>query len=771
MDSMTENNQKNQTPPIPQNLTVGRSGRLSTRGEKRLTPEQQEHLIQNVEAYTRNNFAVIRLNGKVPVDANWQKMKPLPQAKTREFATAWLKQSDYPNFGASLPETVIVVDVDPRNFKNGIDSLEALSATVGVNLLEKANFKVLTGSGGYHLYFSIPTTTASEKPRFALKLKAYAGIEFKTAGGQVVMPGSIHPETDKIYEETIDSLGIACINDAPSALLQLLTRDQNHNNNLGSTTDVHRNFSDSTFDTERCRAALAVLPASIEGEGGDNQLYQAACLGKDFNLSPKTFFPLLKEYNKRSVPQWSDGDLKQKIMRAYNYAKNHAGVKSAADDFAALDDENETSTIEGIDGDFGTNRWVAKLERAKSGEVKCTYGNAIVLLENMDIFTKSLAINTFNDKVVYRKPLVWHPEYALGITAFPIDGRNVNDDELLYIKRYFVEHHKIDFQKGTLIEAVRSVALFNQFHPVRETLQALKWDSVKRIDSWLSRYLGAEENAYTKAVGKKFLLAAVTRVFEPGAKFDTMMVLEGKDQGKGKSTVLDILSRGWFIDNISDFHSKDTLLACHNGVWIAECAELDFMSKVEITAQKSFASRRIDSFRAPYDRFVKDYPRQFVMVGTTNQFQYLRDETGNRRYLPIRTHEIDLPAMRQDAEQLWAEAYALYKEKSYTIYMDTEELRTLAEVQQNDRLQVDSWESTIENWLENAPESGNEKEMQIWKKKVYQFDDLWQWALQRNPGHFPKQEQNRIAAIMRKLNYEYKQVRVGENRIRGFVKC
>lgn len=760
---MTEKNQENQ----PQKLTIGRSGRPSIRPEKRLTAEQQEHLIQNVEAYTRNNFTVIRLNGKVPFDANWRKMKPLPQAKAREFATTWLKQQDYPNFGVALPETVIVVDVDPRNFKNGIDSLEALSNSLGVNLLEKANFKVLTGSGGYHLYFSIPTILASKKPRFALKLKAYAGIEFKTAGGQVVMPGSIHHETDKIYEETIDSLGIACINDAPDGLLALLARDSSANESgFGSEgATLQHTFGDSILDTERCRAALAVMPASIQGEGGDNQLYQAACLGKDFDLSPKAFFPLLKEYNQRSVPQWSDSELKQKITRAYRYAKNQAGVKSGAEDFGAVEDD-ETAD-QGIDA----CAWAAKLERTKAGEIKNTYGNAIVLLENMDIFTKSLAINTFNDKVVYRKPLVWHPEYALGITSFPIDGRNVTDDELLFIKRYFVEHHKLDFQKGTLIEAVRSVALFNQFHPVRETLQALKWDGTKRIDNWLSRYLGADENDYTKAVGKKFLLAAVTRIFEPGTKFDTMMVLEGKDQGKGKSTVLDILSRGWFIDNISDFHSKDTLLACHNGVWIAECAELDFMSKVEITAQKSFASRRIDTFRAPYDRFVKDYPRQFVMVGTTNQFQYLRDETGNRRYLPIRTHEIDLPAMRQDVEQIWAETYALYKEKSYTIFMDTKELQTLAQSQQDDRLQVDSWESTIENWLENEPDEGNEKAIAIWKKKVYQFDDLWQWALQRNPGHFPKQEQNRISAIMRKLNYEYKQVRVGEKRIRGFVKC
>lgn len=758
----SENQQK------PKNTV--RSGRSPEKPENRLTPTGRNHLIQIVESYTRNNLAVIRLNGKVPVDHDWQKAKPwIKEHQVKSYVAHWLDQPDYPNFGVVIPEHILVVDVDPRNFKHGVDSLDALSTTINQNLLEKANYKVITGSGGYHLYFSISPTTIAQKPRFALKLKAYPGIEFKTKGGQVVIPGSIHPETDKIYEETIDSLGIANINEAPQGLLNLLTRTNAQQQTTLSQEQSKRSGQTTVQDTERCRSALAKLPASVQGENGDNQLYQAACLGKDFNLSPAALFPLLQEYNQRSIPPWSNEELKQKINRAYNYAKNPAGSKAIDDDFDALPDEegNKKSPPNGET----QAKWIGKLDRTKAGEVKNTYGNAILLLENMDIFAKSLAVNVFNDKIVYRRTLIWHPEYALGVKSFPINGRNVDDDELLYIKRYFVEHNQIDFSKNTLVEAVRSVALFNQFHPVREMLKELKWDGQKRIDSWLSTYLGAENTPYTQAVGKKFLLAAVTRIFEPGTKFDTMMVLEGKDQGKGKSTTLDILSRGWFIDNISDFHSKDTLLACHNGVWIAECAELDFMSKVEITAQKSFASRRIDSFRAPYDRFVKDYPRQFVMVGTTNQFQYLRDETGNRRYLPIRTHEIDLNGIRKDVEQLWAETYALYLEKSYSIFMDNDELRVLAEAQQNDRLQVDSWESTIEAWLENEPEAGNDKEIAIWKKKSYQFEDLWQWALQRNPGHFPKPEQNRIAAIMRKLGYEYKQMRIGEKRIRGFVKC
>lgn len=736
-----------------------RSKRPTSQQEIRLTDEQKEKLIKHCEAYSAANLAIIKLNGKTPLGNNWQKAKPLKPEAARTIAEQWLQTRDYPNFGVALPPHILVIDVDPRNFKNGVDSLEKLSTEIGVNLVTECNFKVKTGGGGFHLYFTLP---AASHGKIAYKIKGIDGIEFKSFGGQVVLPGCIHPETDQLYETTIDSLGVQAIGLAPETLCQKITSAASGDHVGLCIGNTSGGFTNTEADQQKCRDHLSRLEPSIQGQGGDHQIYRAACVGKDYGLSPDVFFPLLAEYNKRSLPEWSEFELKLKIENAYGYAKNKAGALSVSNDFESVAESHE------VEKDQPT--WMGTLERTKAGEVRPNFKNAVIILENMDVFRKSLAINTFNNKIVFRKTLTWHPEYSAGMKEFGANGKPVDDDEMLLIKRHLVFNQDIDFQKAVLQEAARSAALANQFHPVREYLQAIKWDGKARIDSWLIDYMGVEDNIYTRAVGKKFMLAAVTRIFEPGHKFDTMMVLEGKIQGERKSTTLNALSQGWFIDNISDFQNKDTLLSCHNGVWIAECSELDFMSRTEITAQKAFNSRQIDSFRAPYDRFVKEYPRQFVMVGTTNQFQYLRDETGNRRYWPIRTNKIDQPRIKVEADQLWAEAYNLYQKKTDLVYMDEPALIEWERREQEARLQVDSWEETIADWFAEVPESAKEKI--IWESNVFTFSDLWQYALGRNPGNFPKQEQNRIGAIMRKLGFEYKQFRNKEGqRGRGFVKC
>ncbi len=756
-----------------------RSGNATTKTETRLTQPQKLTLIRYCEKYSEAGLAIVKLNGKVPFSRNWQNAKPLTPNEATKIATVWLETPDYPNFGVALPHSLLVIDVDPRNFKHGIDSLEKLSEDCGIDIASSCQFKIHTGAGGFHLYFKIPEANQGKIP---LHLKAYAGVEFKSHGGQVVIAGSIHPDTNKIYEETLDSLGASHIGNAPQPLLDLLSTNftQNIQQNTSAANQENQSrvdFKNTSIDIRKCQQHLSNFPISVQGQAGDATLFKAACLGKDYGLSPKIFWPLLVEYNMSSSPQWSEDELKTKMLNAYGYGKKEAGEKSITKDFEALLSEEdrpkkkEKPVYEKDTLAEENEGWIGDLDRNKSHKVISNYKNAILLLENMGVFKRSLAINTFNNKLVYRKTIVWHQEYAIGIKDFPKNGKPVDDDEIFMIKRYLLDNQGIDFQRNVLQEAIRSVALYNQFHPVKEYLESLRWDGVKRIGSWLIDYMGVEDNLYTRSVSKKFLLAAVTRIFEPGHKFDTMLVLEGQIQGEGKSTSLNALSQGWFIDNISDFTNKDTLLACHNGVWIAECSELDFMSKTEITAQKAFNSRQIDSFRAPYDRFVKDYPRQFVMVGTTNQFQYLRDETGNRRYWSVRTHKINQPKLKTDSDQLWAEALALYRARTDVVYMTEAEEIKLERSAQEKRVQIDSWEETISDWINYEPQD-SDKEKKIWEAKAYTYSILWEYALGRNPGNFPRQEQNRIGAIMRKLGYEYKQYRVGGGqRERGFVKC
>jgi predicted P-loop ATPase len=213
---------------------------------------------------------------------------------------------------------------------------------------------------------------------------------------------------------------------------------------------------------------------------------------------------------------------------------------------------------------------------------------------------------------------------------------------------------------ATAAVAVQLVAADCPYHPVRTYLDGLEWDGTPRLDTWLVAYLGAENNAYHRAVGPKALIQAVARAYSPGYKADHVLILEGP-QGSGKSSVVAALApdQGWYCDEIADLGSKDAAQdLC--GKWIVELAELSAMKRSEVERTKAFVSRRVDHYRASYGRRSQDHPRQCVFLGTTNGDAYLGDETGNRRYWPSAVGAIKLDELRRDRDQLWAEAVAAY---------------------------------------------------------------------------------------------------------------
>ena len=198
-----------------------------------------------------------------------------------------------------------------------------------------------------------------------------------------------------------------------------------------------------------------------------------------------------------------------------------------------------------------------------------------------------------------------------------------------------------------------------KFHPVRDYLDALSWDGKPRLDDWLVTYFGAEDKPYVKAVGAIVLIAAVRRVRQPGAKFDEMMVWEGP-QGQHKSSALAVLAvhHDWFSDSIP-LNAKDKeLIEGHAGKWICEIADLQGRGKAEVERVKAALSRQVDRARLAYARLPVEVPRQCIFVGTTNGQKYLTDQTGNRRFWPIRIAHVDIEGLRRDRDQLWAEASA-----------------------------------------------------------------------------------------------------------------
>ncbi len=224
----------------------------------------------------------------------------------------------------------------------------------------------------------------------------------------------------------------------------------------------------------------------------------------------------------------------------------------------------------------------------------------------------------------------------------------------------WLQRRELNVTPMTVGRSAGAVAREITVHPVRDHLGAITWDGVPRIEAWACRYLGAEDTAFNRSVGGLWLISAVARIFRPGVKADHMLVLEGP-QGARKSTALKILAgEDWFTDELPDLGSKDAAMHMQ-GVWIIEIAEIDAIGKAEVSRIKAFLTRTTDRFRPPFGCYTIDVPRQCVFAGTVNPDTYLRDETGNRQFWPVRRGTIDIDALARDRDQLWAEAVARFR--------------------------------------------------------------------------------------------------------------
>lgn len=299
----------------------------------------------------------------------------------------------------------------------------------------------------------------------------------------------------------------------------------------------------------------------------------------------------------------------------------------------------------------------------------------------------------------------------------------------------------------TMAAGVDSVARENGFHPVRDYLTGLRWDGQPRLDLWVPAILGAEDTPYHRAIGARWMISAVARIMEAGCKADCAIILEG-EQGILKSTALGVLGGAWFTDEIAEFGNKDASMQV-SGAWIIEIAELDAMSKAEVHKVKAFMSRRIDRFRMPYAARVDEFPRQCVFAGTVNMNDYLRDETGGRRFWPIACGEIDIEQLREMRDQLWAEAAHRFNDGE-NWWIDTPELLAASKEEQAGRYSADAWQILIDDWLIGHGETT--------------VTELLRDCLQLAKDRWGQTEQNRVSRCLKALGWERRQRREGRNR-------
>jgi predicted P-loop ATPase len=335
--------------------------------------------------------------------------------------------------------------------------------------------------------------------------------------------------------------------------------------------------------------------------------------------------------------------------------------------------------------------WRKDLLLNLNGTVKPVLANAITALRGAPEWSGALAYNEFANCTVLRKPAPWMKPGA------DLDEEWTPNHDVLATE--WLHHQGIFVSVDVTGQAIEAVARESPFHPVRTYLKDLTWDGTSRLESWLSEYLGVDPSPYAAAVGSRWMISAVARVFEPGSKADCCLILEG-EQGIRKSTALRILAEPWFTDEIADLGSKDAALQTR-GVWVIEIAELDSMSRSEVGRIKAFMSRAIDRFRPPYGKRLITSPRQCVFAGSVNHGTYLRDETGGRRFWPVecKAAVIDTDGLAMVRDQLWAEATYLYFEGK-PWWLDSVSLNRDAAEEQAERYEGDPWDELILNWVE-----------------------------------------------------------------------
>jgi predicted P-loop ATPase len=289
---------------------------------------------------------------------------------------------------------------------------------------------------------------------------------------------------------------------------------------------------------------------------------------------------------------------------------------------------------------------------------------------------------------------------------------------------------------------------------VLDYLDVLKWDGMPRLDGWMSQFLGAADNDYTRAVSRCALIAAVARIRHPGCKVDNVPILEGV-QGIGKSSLAEALFSPWFTDDLADLGSKDAAMQTQ-GAWLIEISELDAMTRGEVSKIKAFISRKTDRFRPPYGARLIEGPRSCVFWGTTNSDNYLKDETGARRFWPIKCSTLDIAGLREIRDQLWAEADHLYQ-AGVAWWIVNPNVQRTAKAEQGDRYQGDPWDETVEGRLWHAVAMAGQRVPSVSIDELLEFIGV-------DIDRQGQPEMNRVARILKSKGWERYQEGSGKKR-------
>lgn len=632
------------------------------------------------------------------------------------------------NYGVLLRRQFMVIDCDPRNYTAGDKPLSRLLTDLELPTdFYKDTFIVKTPRGGVHIYLS-----KSPDCRVMTALKEYPGLEFKDQ--HIIAAGSYidkDPKGEVIKGHyTVMRGSPSHIVATPTGLLAKLKRQDRP-----QVLNVHIT-PDQEIDIKKFTKFCQSADPAVEGQNGDLLCFKTACRGRELGLSQDMVYKvMLEEY----MPRCSDPDetswLAAKVASAFNPEKP-IGTQSIQNEFPDKVEAPKTEQVKiryQFDANQNIKRNVANLKMFfKYPTIDPDSKNTL----EIPPIGNYIAFNQFSNQIAWIKPAPWlkgSPEW--------------DNDDAIHYKLVLSEQLGLDFDVKQIHEVALVCAKEKAFHPVRDYIDKLKWDRQPRLNNWLSRYCGAIHNDYTSFVGRKTLVAAVSRVFRPGCKFDHVLVFEG-DQGLGKSYLWEQLAAPFFTDAPLSIQDKGAVEVMQ-GKWIIELGEMEAHSKYESKTIKGFLSRTEDRCRMAYAHNVKSFPRQNIFVGTINPEQagWLKDPTGDRRYWPVPVYQIDIAGIKRDRDQLWAEAYEAFK-SGEQIHVEDVKMRALMAEIVASRLQEDPWFNMVDRHI-----NSNLKDYLVGDKYVVEPTELYCKVCGSSANQCGSREYGRIAMILKTLGF------------------
>lgn len=602
-----------------------------------------------------------------------------------------------------------VLDVDVKH--NGPDALNMLVDKYGA-LPE--TLRQRSGSGGTHYLFNMPKGAL-----IANSAGFYPGLDTRAEGGYIVAAPS---KTEAGGEYAWENWGTK-IADAPGWLVEMVKATKR------SYTMPERS------DTGRRDVDDASLAGALHNLGMTEDEVFAALQKR--NNDP----------NRRNVPLPTNEIMKTVRSICSRDIRMPSSLRQALH-------ETRLAQVKNLEVIKPNPLWVEGLVAGKDGGPKNILANSEAALSHSPLFCNSLAFNELSCEVHLTRNIV---DPISGNTISNLTaGAVVNDQivrEMLAVAQRLIT--EVTFTEEIFGSGVQLVAHRNKFHPVQDYLNGLEWKGGKLIDTWLIDHLGVEDDpdGYARAIGRRWLISAVNRALKPGCIANSMLIIEGP-QDCGKSRALRTLAGAdYFKDSPLDFRSKD-IFGALKGVWVYEFAEFDQYKGHDVARIKSLLSSQVDTYRPPYARSDVKQPRGVIFAGTVNPDTYLTDDTGAKRFWPVkvvrhtRKNPIDVDKLADARDQLWAEAVHEFYAGAPG-FIDMPELINAHEKHAMERYDNDDvWAPLVHMYLDKM--EGRKQLLTV---------DILQNACNVPIGRQTNKERDRVKKIMLRAGFEYKKRR------------